>query len=501
VSRSSYRRGQQGASGVVTDIDPPSWLSAELGTVESLALLEAITSSPTVGFGFVDRDCRFVRLNAMLAAIAGGTVDDQIGRTVAEALPYLWPHMEAAFRHVLESGENVVNQELAGEGGGGEADIHWLASFHAVRGAGGEVVGAVAIVFDVTERRRAERFSEQLIETSNAIVLVLDASATVLDFNRAGEEITGYAREELVGRNWDVVVPRNRYPEVWDTHRRLVDEGAPRYANPIVTKEGDERFILWQNSRRVERGEVIGTVSFGIDVTESVSARRDAERSLERLRAADHERRRLLERLVRAQEEERQRIARDVHDGPVQVLVALSLRLDMLAETSDEPEFLAALSEARGTARATIASLRHLTFELYPPMLDREGLVAALRVQLEQMRRHMGTQFALQSELTGAPSRETSAIAYRIAQEAITNIRKHAGAQHVTVRLRGDEHALVVRIADDGRGFQSAPGEPGHLGLVSMRERAEMAGGWFRLESDVGTGTVVEFSLPTLAAT
>ena len=273
-------------SGAVTDSDRPSALSPEPRTIESLALLKAITSSPTVGFGFVDRDCRIVRLNAMLAAITGGTVEEQIGRTVAEAVPHLWPQLEAAVRHVLESGEDVVNHEVAGEGAGGEADRHWLASFHAVEGAAGEVVGVAAIVFDVTERRRAERFSEQLIETSNAIVLVLDPAATVLDFNRAGEEITGYTREELVGRNWDVVVPRDRYPEVWDTHRRLVDEGAPQYANPIVTKAGVERFILWQNSRRVERGDVIGTVSFGIDVTESVSARRDAERSLEQVRAA-----------------------------------------------------------------------------------------------------------------------------------------------------------------------------------------------------------------------
>jgi PAS domain S-box-containing protein len=436
----------------------------------------------------------------MLAAITGGTVEEQIGRPVAEAIPHLWPHMEAAVRHVLGSGEDVVNHEVAGEGAGGEADRHWLASFHAVRGAGGEVVGVAAIVFDVTERRRAERFSEQLIETSNAIVLVLDTAANVLDFNRAGEEITGYTREELVGRNWELVVPRDRYPEVWDTHRRLIDAGAPRYANPIVTKTGEERFILWQNSRRVEHGTVIGTVSFGIDITELVRARSDAERSLEQLRVVDHQRRHLLERLVHAQEEERQRIARDVHDEPVQVLVALSLRLDLLAGATDDPELLAALAEARRTARATIASLRNLTFELHPPMLDREGLAGALRVHLEQMRQDLGTQFALESELTEPPSPQTSAIAYRIAQEALTNIRKHACAQHVTVGLRGDEDALVVRIADDGRGFQGRPDEPGHLGLVSMRERAEMAGGWFRLESDDGAGTVVEFSLPVLAA-
>ena len=129
-------------------------------------------------------------------------------------------------------------------------------------------------------------------------------------------------------------------------------------------------------------------------------------------------------------------------------------------------------------------------------MLDREGLAGALRRALEHVRQGTGQQLALESEVTGPLSPETSAIAYRIAQEALTNIRKHACAQHVTVGVRGDEHALVVRIADDGRGFQEKrrPDEPGHLGLVSMRQHAEIAGGWFRLDSDDG-GTVVEFSL------
>jgi PAS domain S-box-containing protein len=483
----------------VTDIDRVGG-SSKSPTAESLALLDAITSSATVGLGFVDCDYRIVRLNAMLAAIIGGTVAEQIGRTLAEAVPQLWPDMEGVVRQVLESGEDVVNHELIGASAAAD-DRHWLASFHAVRGTGGEVIGVAAIVFDITERWRAERFSQQLIETSNAIVLVLDTDANVVDFNLAGEEITGYTRDELLERNWDVVVPRDRYPEVWDVHRRLIDEGAPRHANPIVTKAGEERFILWQNSRRVVRGEVIGTVSFGIDVTELVAARRDAEGSLERLRVLDRDRRRLLERLVHAHEEERQRIARDVHDEPVQVLVALSLRLDMLARATDDPELLSALSEARRTARATIASLRNLTFELHPPMLDREGLAGALRLHLEQMRQDAGTQFALESEVAGPPpSAETSAIAYRIAQEALTNIRKHACAQHITVGLRSDEHGLVVRIEDDGRGFQGQPDEPGHLGLVSMRERAEMAGGWFRLESDDDRGTTVEFMLPIVAA-
>ena len=171
----------------------------------------------------------------------------------------------------------------------------------------------------------------------------------------------------------------------------------------------------------------------------------------------------------------------------------------MLAGTTDDPELLAALSEARRTARATIASLRNLTFELHPPMLDREGLAGALRVHLEQMRQDLGTQFVLESEVTGPPSPGTSAIAYRIAQEALTNIRKHARAQHVTVGLRGDEHALVVRIADDGRGFQGGPDEPDTWPRVDARARRD---GRRLVPARVGRrrGNRRRVSLPALAA-
>ena len=91
-------------------------------------------------------------------------------------------------------------------------------------------------------------------------------------------------------------------------------------------------------------------------------------------------------------------------------------------------------------------------------------------------------------------------IAFRIAQEALINIRKHAQARQVDVHLAETAEGLVVRIADDGRGFGLKVIEPGHLGLISMRERAEMAGGWFRTESKPGQGTTVEFLLPPIAA-
>ncbi len=391
-----------------------------------------------------------------------------------------------------------------------DGEFRWHA-FRALplRDPDGRVARWIGTATDIDDHRRAEdevraakEYSEQLVETSNALVLVLDPDANVLVLNKAGEEITGYTRDELVGRSWEIVVPRDRYPEAWTGHLDQVGEGVQdRYENPLLTKSGEERFILWQNGQLIQRGDVTGTVSFGIDVTDRVEATRELERSFELLRKGDDERRRLLGRLVRVQEEERKRIAGDIHDDSIQVLTALALRLDMLAAMVNDPPVLARLTETQQTARRAIDRLRQLMFELRPPILDRAGLAQALEVLLDQIRHEAGLRITLANALTREPPAETAATAYRIAQEALLNVRKHARAQQVAVQLEESEGGVAVRIADDGRGFEQKPPEPGHLGLVSMRERAELAGGWFRLVSEPKQGTTVEFMLPVAAET
>ena len=302
----------------------------------------------------------------------------------------------------------------------------------------------------------------------------------------------------MIGRNWDLFVPRDRFPAVWVEHARLISEGEPRrYENPILTKSGEERMIVWRNSQLHDQaGAMVNTVSFGIDMTDEMRAKEQREQSLQLLSESDEQRRRLLKRLVQAQETERRQVAGEIHDDPVQVLTALALRLDVVAKSIDDPQVLAELADARQTAYAALTSLRHLIFELHPLVLDRQGLVVALEVLLEQTRQETGLQVRLESTLARTLSAETSAIAYRIAQEALLNIRKHARALQITVHVDQTADALVVRIKDDGLGFDPGAHEPGGLGLISMRERAEMAGGRFAIESVAERGTTVTFSLP-----
>jgi signal transduction histidine kinase len=230
-----------------------------------------------------------------------------------------------------------------------------------------------------------------------------------------------------------------------------------------------------------------------------LGAEKELRRTLNILQATDAERRKLLSRLIKAQEEERERIAADIHDDSIQVMTALSLRLQMLKDELTDPDQLARLEDLEKVLEKTIARLRHLLFELRPPALDREGLTPALRDYLEKMTEEDGARYTLENKLVAEPATEARVIVYRIAQEALVNVRKHARASNVDVLLDEREGGVFVTIQDDGRGFEAEVanvGIPGHLGLTAMRERAEMAGGWFKIDTRPGGGTSVQFWVP-----
>ena len=223
--------------------------------------------------------------------------------------------------------------------------------------------------------------------------------------------------------------------------------------------------------------------------------------AIERQRA-DSERRRLMSRLVAAQEEERRRIAGDIHDDAVQVMAAANLRLGLhrrhLAASLDETQ-KRDLDELEKTITLAIGRLRHLLFELSPPALERSGLAVALKVALEQLAAGTSLKTELLNDLREEPDPDHALVLYRIAQETLANVHKHAQAKTVRVSLTSEGNGVMVRVEDDGVGFLAAHdgyGKVGHLGLASMRERSEMAGGWWRLRSVPDRGTTVEFWIP-----
>jgi signal transduction histidine kinase len=200
---------------------------------------------------------------------------------------------------------------------------------------------------------------------------------------------------------------------------------------------------------------------------------------------------------VAAGEEERRQIAATIHDDSIQVMTAAGMRLQILRKSLDSPEQLRRLDELEQTIHLSIARLRRLIFELRPPALDHEGLGAALRMYVGEAIAETGAAYDLEDVSTLEPSEETRVILYRIAQEVLANVRRHAGAEHVRITISDRAGGHLVEIVDDGVGFR--PEELGGRssgGLAAVRGRAELAGGRLEVVSAPGAGTTVECWLP-----
>lgn len=224
--------------------------------------------------------------------------------------------------------------------------------------------------------------------------------------------------------------------------------------------------------------------------------RAEAEVLLLRAEEREHSRRETLRRVVEAQEGERRRIARELHDDTGQSLASVLMGLRRAEESRDPAETARILTELRETITGSIRDLRALAVELRPTALDDFGLEAALERLTETFGRRTGLQIDLQtSGLEDRLPDPVETALYRIVQESLTNVAKHAGAGTVSVVAQHHAGRAVVVIEDDGRGFPTDAAAAG-LGLVSMRDRVELVGGTLRVQSHEGSGTTIAVEVP-----
>jgi PAS domain S-box-containing protein len=175
-------------------------VAAQRETAESLTLMEALQAAAPVGFAFVDRDLRVIRINEAMAWTDGRRPEDYLGKTVPEMVPDIWPRLEPVFARVLSTARPVTNLEVEREQGGSAAPGHWLASYYPVS-IGGEVTGVGIVVVDVAEREKAEHLRAAVMETMMEGLCVLDAEGRLTFMNTAASRLLGWTEEELRGRN------------------------------------------------------------------------------------------------------------------------------------------------------------------------------------------------------------------------------------------------------------------------------------------------------------
>lgn len=363
-----------------------------------------------------------------------------------------------------------------------------------------------AIILDVTERKRAEAqlaYQAQLLANVSDAVVASDENFRLTAWNAAAEALYGWKAEEVLGRN-GVEIVRTEFPGVDPEEMRLMIAEADAWQGETTQARKDGLRIPVEVASMVLRdqsGRIKGYVSVNRDITERKRAEAERERLFEQVRESQAQLRALSRRLVETQEAERRRIARELHDEIGQALTGLKLLLEIVAGSPDDAGAVGdRLSRAQALVEQITTQVHDLSLELRPPVLDDLGLLPALLWHFEHYTIQTNVRVTVEhhgvKDRRFAPEVETAV--YRIVQEALTNVARHAGVREAVVRLWADQDMLGVQVEDRGRGFdpQAALADTNASGLSGMRERATLLGGHFEIESAPGAGATLTAELP-----
>jgi PAS domain S-box-containing protein len=476
-------------------------LRAQLGEVRGqCALYQAAAEMTGDALYIKDREGRYVMINTAGARMLGKTVQEVIGRDDTAIFS------EADARQVIAEDRKIIEdniahtheQQLAARGG----QARWYLTTKApYRDDAGRLIGIAGISRDLTERKRAEETIEQgrrrlqaLFDNALDAILFVNPDAQFVEANPAACALVGYTREELLQKTiWDLT-PLENLPagrELWQT---FLASGSVSGEYTVVRKDGPARDLEFRAVANILPGLHL---SISHDITERKRAREARQRYAERSSM-------LSRRVVDVQEQERRHLARELHDEIGQTLTAIGLNLQAVKGLCDLPA-QPYLDDCIGVVDRAIQQVRNLSLDLRPSMLDDLGLAAALRwlVDRQAQRARLTVHFAAQSPEIAIPQ-DLATACFRIGQEAITNVIRHARARNLWVELQQGENELRLSIRDDGIGFDPTGLRHGathgkSLGLLGMQERVELFGGQFGIESapgGQGTRILVQFPIP-----
>ncbi|MGN6872908.1 MAG: PAS domain-containing sensor histidine kinase [Solirubrobacteraceae bacterium] len=362
-----------------------------------------------------------------------------------------------------------------------------------IRDADGTVVEWIGIAIDIETSKQAITLLGALFSQAPVGLAYMDPEGRYVRINETLAAFNGLAVEAHRGRRAEDVIP-SLWPRIAPVFNRALERGEPVLNQEVVGETaatgGEVRHWL-VNYYPVRTGrEVTGVGVVAIDET----ARRRAE--LEMTRLAE-ERRNLLAAIVRGQERERRTVAANIHADTLQVFAAVRPKLEELGASITDPTQHAAVAQVEEALSAAQERLRNLMFELWPPSLERSGLRLTIDELLARLEVDAGVSTELEFSLGAEPSPELRGTLFRVIAEALANVRHHARAASVKVSLTQQDGDLMLRVMDDGVGFDPASTpDLGHVGLLEMRERVRAMGGELQIRSTRGQGTVIEGAIP-----
>ncbi len=379
-------------------------------------------------------------------------------------------------------------------------DIHLKFSTVTADDAGGKSRRALVAITDITERKRAEAELRKLsvaVEQSPASVMITDTEGYFEYVNPRFTEMTGYSSDEVLGKKPSILksgeTPAAEYEHLW----RTITAGQ-EWRGEFLNK-GKTGSLFWQSAFispiRNQAGEITHFLSVEQDITDRKRAETALRESEKRMKGLSH-------RLLEVQEAERRYIARELHDEIGQTLTAVKLNLLSLQRDVETEQAQQRLQDGVSIIERALQEVRDLSLNLRPSLLDDLGLVPALRWLIDRQVQAMKVSARIELEDFHEPLPAVLEIAcYRIVQEALTNVAKHAKASSVWVTLTCHKTHIELIIGDDGAGFNVQPTRAQatlgqSLGLLGMEERALLVGGRIEFESILGKGTEVKVLFP-----
>jgi two-component system CheB/CheR fusion protein len=435
-----------------------------------------------------------------------------IGRSIGEIrLQLSMEDIEPILKEVLETlGTREVEVQ--------DREGRWhLLRVRPYRTAENKIEGLVVILVDIDEMRRSQQhmieardFARSVVESVPVPIVVLNENLTMRTVNTAFcamarlpvSELEERSFPELVGLLWGIDVMREKLDQL-----RLSPKGAS-IEFEHVSQTAQTKILLIKARALLTEGDLVFLV-----MMEDITLRREAEilvsrqkEALEgqiemagrRLTRTREELRFLTGHLFTAQEEERQHVARELHDDISQRLSHVEMLLHEIEPERHNKKELKLIESVRDEIQSLNTDVRLISHRLHPAILQDLGLPAALKAMVQEFgrRENMPATYASQ-DLPESWSADAATTIYRIAQEALRNVSKHAGKTHVKVSLAGMEGKLQLRVMDFGVGFDQEGDSPtGGLGMISMQERARLGGGILEVKSALGQGTTVTATIP-----
>ena len=451
---------------------------------------------------------RVLDVNTAYQSLLGYSPEEMSYLTLYDLVPYSREDTDSYVGGVLDQSRYVSGEGRHRRKDGSLIDVE--VSTDVILDGGREVI--CMMVRDITERKHTEeehRYHAYLLENINDAVLATDEQLLITAWNKAAEKMYGWRADEVLGRRiWQVVPVEMSEDQREEALRELAEAGTFRIEVITYDKVGT---LVWVEGNTValrgEQGEITGYVNIRRDITERKRTENELHILNQKLAEREHELHSLAGRIAAVQEEERRRVAYEVHDGFTQTAAAAYRALQTFAEhrRPESEEDREVLEDAIALVRRTVEEARFVIANLRPTALDDFGLATAIRMQIEELRTE-GFEASYEDTLGEERLPSTSEVnLFRVAQEALSNVRKHAKTDRVCVAIGCHEGVVRLEVRDWGRGFRTrevrGSGDSGEkVGLSSMRDRVALLSGSLQIRSEPGLGTAVVAEIPLPAA-